>query len=235
MTRQLLAFSRKTLLAPKVLDLNGLIRDSSTMLRRLIGEDIELVLTFDEALPTVKADPNQLDQVLMNLVVNARDAMPQGGRLEIRTSRVHLSFDDVGDQPEVHPGPYVVFAVSDSGCGMDAVTRARIFEPFFTTKGVGKGTGLGLAMVYGIVKQSGGHIEVDSAPGAAARSASICPRPRRRTWTRRRPLPRRMCRPARKPCCSPRMRMASVRWCSKCSSAAATRCWRHATARKRSR
>jgi PAS domain S-box-containing protein len=165
MTRQLLAFSRKSLLSPKVLDLNALIRDSGTMLRRLIGEDVELVTTFDADLPTVKADPNQLDQILMNLVVNARDAMPQGGRLEIRTNRAHLTEDEVRQQAEVRPGVYVVIAVSDTGCGMDEATRARIFEPFFTTKGVGKGTGLGLAMVYGIVKQSGGHIEVQSAPG----------------------------------------------------------------------
>jgi PAS domain S-box-containing protein len=165
LTRQLLAFSRKSLLAPKVLDLNTLIRDAGAMLRRLIGEDIELATLLEPELPTVKADPNQLEQVLMNLAVNARDAMPEGGRLEIRTARVTLAETEVREQPEVRPGPYVTIAVSDTGCGMDEATRARIFEPFFTTKGVGKGTGLGLAMVYGVVKQSGGHIEVWSAPG----------------------------------------------------------------------
>jgi PAS domain S-box-containing protein len=165
LTRQLLAFSRKSLLTPKVLDLDVLIRDAGTMLRRLIGEDIELAMIFEPNLPAVKADPNQLEQVLMNLAVNARDAMPQGGRLEVRTARVRLDAEQVRDQPEVQPGCYVLLAVSDTGCGMDTATRARIFEPFFTTKGVGKGTGLGLAMVYGIVKQSGGHVEVETAPG----------------------------------------------------------------------
>jgi PAS domain S-box-containing protein len=162
---QLLAFSRKSLLAPKVLDLNVLIRDAGTMLRRLIGEDLELATVFGPDLPSVKADPNQIDQILMNLAVNARDAMPQGGRLEIRTARVTLGEALVRHQPEVQAGHYVLLAVSDTGCGMDEATRARIFEPFFTTKGVGKGTGLGLAMVYGIVKQSGGHIEVETAVG----------------------------------------------------------------------
>ncbi len=165
LTRQLLAFSRKQLLAPKVLDLNGVIRDAGTMLRRMIGEDVELATTLAAELPPVKADPNQLEQVLMNLAVNARDAMPQGGRLELRTATVRLTDADTHDQPEVRPGAYVVLEVRDSGLGMSEEVKARIFEPFFTTKGVGKGTGLGLAMVYGIVKQSGGHIDVESAPG----------------------------------------------------------------------
>jgi PAS domain S-box-containing protein len=175
LTRQLLAFSRKTLMAPKVLDLNTVIQDAGGMLRRFIGEDIELVTELEPDLPTVKADPNQLDQVLMNLVVNSRDAMPQGGRLEVRTRRVRLTEADVREQPEVQPGRYVMFAVTDSGCGMDEAVRARIFEPFFTTKGVGKGTGLGLAMVYGIVKQSGGHINVRSAPGLGTTFAIYLP------------------------------------------------------------
>jgi two-component system, cell cycle sensor histidine kinase and response regulator CckA len=165
LTRQLLAFSRRSLLAPKVLDLNALIRDAGGMLRRMIDEDIELTTGLEADLPTVKADPNQLDQVLMNLVVNARDAMPQGGRLVLRTARAVLSEAAVRDQPEVRPGTYVVLSVSDTGCGMTDDVKRRIFEPFFTTKGVGKGTGLGLAMVYGIVKQSGGHIEVTSGVG----------------------------------------------------------------------
>jgi PAS domain S-box-containing protein len=165
LTRQLLAFGRKSLLAPKVLDLNELIGDAGEMLRRVIGEDVELATVLEPMLPTVKADPNQLEQVLMNLVVNARDAMPQGGRLEIRTGRAVLTESDLRDQPEARPGPYVLFAVTDTGCGMDEATRARAFEPFFTTKDVGKGTGLGLAMVYGIVKQSGGHIDVKSSLG----------------------------------------------------------------------
>ena len=165
LTRQLLAFSRKSLLTPKVLDVNDVIHDAGAMLRRLIGEDIELATVLEPGLPPVKADPNQLEQVLMNLVVNARDAMPQGGRLELRTACVSLGDSDVRDQPEVSPGSYVLLAVRDTGCGMDEETRARIFEPFFTTKGIGKGTGLGLAMVYGTVKQSGGHIDVETAVG----------------------------------------------------------------------
>jgi PAS domain S-box-containing protein len=174
LTRQLLAFSRRSLLALKVLDVNALIRDAGAMLRRLIGEDIELVTTFDPSLPPVKTDPNQLEQVLMNLVVNARDAMPQGGRLEVSTTRVTpdaMIMRDAdggyadGDLPEAKPGSYVLLTVRDTGCGMDEPTQARIFEPFFTTKELGKGTGLGLAVVYGIVKQSGGYIDVQSALG----------------------------------------------------------------------
>jgi PAS domain S-box-containing protein len=165
LTRQLLAFGRKQLLAPKVLDLNALVRDTEGMLRRLIGEDIEFTAVLDANLPPVKADPNQLEQVLMNLVVNARDALPQGGRLEVRTRRVSPSTPDASGDREARPEPWAVLSVADTGCGMDEATRARIFEPFFTTKEVGKGTGLGLAMVYGIVNQSGGHIEVESAPG----------------------------------------------------------------------
>ncbi len=234
LTRQLLAFSRKSLMAPKVLDLNALIRDAGTMLRRLIGEDVELATTFEPGLPTVKADPNQLEQVLMNLVVNARDAMPLGGRLEIRTGYAVLTERDIRDQPEVRPGSYAMFAVSDNGCGMDPATQARIFEPFFTTKGVGKGTGLGLAMVYGIVKQSGGHINVETAPGQGsvfriylpcAAVAASEPAPERRP---------RAHRPAPKPCCSPRMRTVCVPWCCRCCAAVATLSSRPATARKRS-
>ncbi|MBY0228565.1 MAG: response regulator, partial [Gemmataceae bacterium] len=166
LTRQLLAFSRKQMLAPQPVDLNALVADMDKMLRRLIGEDIRLSADLAPSLRTVKADPGQLEQVVVNLAVNARDAMPQGGRLALSTSDVFLDAEAVKATPEVRPGPYVLLSVSDTGCGMPPEVAARAFEPFFTTKPVGKGTGLGLSTVYGIVKQSGGHIEIDSSPGA---------------------------------------------------------------------
>ena len=165
LTRQLLAFSRRQFIAAKVLDLNALVANMDGMLRRLIGEDIvELSAELDASTGAIKADPGQVEQVIMNLVVNARDAMPRGGRLTIETKNVTIGKEASLDAVGVAPGSYVLLAVRDNGHGMDAETRAHLFEPFFTTKEKGKGTGLGLSTVYGIVKQSGGSIIVESAP-----------------------------------------------------------------------
>jgi PAS domain S-box-containing protein len=164
LTRQLLAFSRKQLLQPRVTNLNTVITNLEAMLRRLIGEDINLVILLDQALKAVKADPGQLEQVIMNLVINARDAMPMGGKIIVQTASVYLNETFPRRHPQLQPGPYIQVSVIDHGLGMDPETLAHIFDPFFTTKASGKGTGLGLSTVYGIIKQSGGHIEVSSQP-----------------------------------------------------------------------
>ena len=168
LTKQLLAFSRRQVLRPEIVDLNSVVTDIREMLQRLIGENIELVCTLDPDLGSIRADRGQLEQVILNLCVNARDAMPDGGRLTIHSFRQHLPGEPTGDDGDLPQGPQVVLVVRDTGHGMDAPTRERVFEPFFTTKERGKGTGLGLSTVYGIVRQSGGHIRLESEPGRGA-------------------------------------------------------------------
>ncbi len=175
LTKQLLAFSRKQMLAPKVLDLNGVVTENLKMLNRLIGEDIDLVMVPGRELGAVKADPGQIEQVIMNLAVNARDAMPRGGRLTIETSNATLDQDYARLHTPVAPGEYVMLAISDTGVGMDVETQNHVFEPFFTTKGH-KGTGLGLSTVYGIIKQSGGYIWVYSESGKGTSFKIYLPR-----------------------------------------------------------
>jgi two-component system cell cycle sensor histidine kinase/response regulator CckA len=165
LTRQLLAFSRKQILKPRVLDLNGVVRDMEKMLRRLIGEDIELVLTLAAAPLSVKVDAGQMDQLVMNLVVNSRDAMSHGGKLTLAVEHARLPAALVAHTSIIPPGDYAVLSVKDTGCGMSAEVLAHLFEPFFTTKPPGKGTGLGLPTVYGITQQSDGHIRVQSQTG----------------------------------------------------------------------
>lgn len=176
LTRQMLAFSRRQALQPKVLNVNAIVEDIGKLVKRLIPEDIEVILRAEDSLGRVRADAGQLEQVLLNLIVNARDAMPQGGKLTIETNNVTVDKELVRTRPSVEPGNYVKLAVIDTGTGMDAETKAHMFEPFFTTKELGKGTGLGLATVYGVVKQTGGFIWVDTEVGLGSKFEIYLPR-----------------------------------------------------------
>ncbi len=176
LTRQLLAFCRKQVIQPRPIDLNAAVSDMGKMLGRLLGEDVSLAVLPGEGLWPVFADPGQVEQVLLNLVVNARDAMPRGGKLAIETRNVDLDEPYVRGRPEARPGPHVLLSVSDTGCGMDEAVLSRLFEPFFTTKELGKGTGLGLSTVYGIVKQAGGHVGVYSEVGRGTTFKVYLPR-----------------------------------------------------------
>ena len=176
LTLQLLAFSRKQIVQPEVININTVIKEIEKMLARLLGEDIEQIVFLGSDVGNIRADRSQIQQIIMNLAVNARDAMPSGGKLVIETDNVLLDPGDLARHPDVLPGSYVMLRVSDNGVGMDEATQACIFEPFFTTKEPGKGTGLGLSTVYGIVRQSGGHVTVHSEPGQGTTFTVYLPR-----------------------------------------------------------
>ena len=197
LTRHLLAFSRKEIIAPKVLDLNEVIRRTEKMILRLIGEDIELRAICGENVTPIRFDPGQVEQILVNLAVNARDAMPAGGRLTIATSNLWVDDPQTARDGGARPGEYAVLAVSDNGAGMSEEVRAHLFEPFFTTKGPGQGTGLGLAMVYGAVQQNGGRIEVYSEPDQGTTFKIYLPAAKGIAGATARP-PGRRCRPAQR-------------------------------------
>jgi CheY-like chemotaxis protein len=176
LTQQLLAFSRKQVAEPRVISLNGVVADARKMLSRLIGDDIEIVVHFDPDLGSVVADPSQMNQVLVNMAINARDAMPDGGRIIIETSNIDLDEGYAAQHAGVKAGPYVLLSIADTGAGMTPAVVQRIFDPFFTTKSTGVGTGLGLSTVYGIVKQAGGWIWVYSEPGKGSTFKVYLPR-----------------------------------------------------------
>ena len=230
LTRQLLAFSRKQVIEMKVTDLNAVVGDTEKMLRRLIGEDVLMTTIFAPQLWAVKIDPGQMQQVILNLAVNARDAMPKGGRLTIETANATLDEPYSLQHPYVRPGNYVRLAISDTGIGMNPATRARIFEPLFTTKGVGKGTGLGLTTVKNIIKQCGGHIEVYSELGQGSTFKIYLPQAHESQAAPKTPGDARPSQEAARRSCSSRTKIPSASWRSAFSKHAATPFLKHPTA-----
>ncbi len=234
LTRQLLTFSRKQVIQPKPLDLNGIVSDSHEMWQRLLGKEIQLATRLSGDLGLVLADPGQMHQVLMNLVVNARDAMPSGGKLLIETSNVDVDTGLYRRNQEAAMGPHILLAVSDTGVGMDDETRQSIFEPFFTTKPVGEGSGLGLSTVFGIVKQSRGWIDVSSEPGAGTTFKIYLPRIQAQatpaaTRSRAHSTPV----AAGRPSCWWKIRRRFSIWREISLRSAAMRCWRPAKPHRR--
>ena len=229
LTRHLLAFSRGSAAQPRVLDLNLLLSGMEPMLRRLLGQNIELILLTTPALGRVKADPSQIEQVIVNLATNARDAMPNGGKLVIETANVDVE-GQAAERIGVKPGPCVMLAFSDTGIGMDAETRSRLFEPFFTTKAPGKGSGLGLSTVYGVIKQSDGQVTVYSQPNCGTIFEIYLPRVNGARRRARRP---RRCgrQRVRRPFCWWTTRKACASYAARCCKPTGTTCWRPATAR----
>ena len=225
LTHQLLAFSRKQVLSPRVINLNAVVEDSQKMIQRLIGEDIELRVSLYKLLSAVKADSGQIVQVLMNLCVNARDAMPDGGELRIETKNVSVDVEAASTRPALIPGDYAALVVSDKGTGMTKEVQSHLFDPFFTTKELGKGTGLGLSTVYGIVKQSGGYIWVDSDLGHGSTFTIYLPAieaPLTTTTTPETIKPKGRARPS----CSPKMILGCERRFPRTSISMDIKCWR---------
>ena len=216
LTRQLLAYGRKQFLQPETLDLNRVIAGMEGMLRHLMGGDVDTQIVPAAGLQAVKADAGQIEQVIMNMAINARDAMPNGGKLTLETANVSFDEESVGRYPELKPGDYVMLAITDTGTGMSEEVKARVFEPFFTTKGVGQGTGLGLSTCYGIIKQSGGHISVYSELARGTTFKIYLPQVERKRRFPSSVLTHLICRAGRKPFCWSRTIPPCGRWRRPC-------------------
>ena len=216
LTRQLLAFGRKQFLQPENLDLNQVLANMRGMFEHLMAGDVDMQIVPGPDLPLVRADAGQIEQVIMNMAINAREAMPNGGKLTFETANVSFDQESVGRYPELKAGEFVMLAITDTGAGMSEEAKAHVFEPFFSTKGVGQGTGLGLATCFGIVKQSGGHISVYSEPGRGATFKIYLPQAEPQARGPWRVLARLICRAGRKPFCWSRTIPPCVRWLRLC-------------------